>query len=221
MKVKEKNQARELRLKGLSVNEIREKLNVAKSSVSIWVRDIQLSEDQLQGLSIRGRSKKSIEKRRKARLANERAKRAKVIARAKEEFTSLVGSPLFLTGVSLYWSEGGKTKRSLVRLDNSDPEMIKVFMRFLREFCEVPEEKFRGHIHIHSHLAVEKAEHYWSEITKIPINQFFKTYSKPSKASKGKRDSLPHGTFDVYVCDTELFLKIKGWSQGLVQYLAK
>ena len=92
-------------------------------------------------------------------------------------------------------------------------------MRFFREICNVPDDKFRGHIHIHSHLAAKNAEIYWSNISQIPQTQFFKTYKKTSRASLGKKDTLPYGTFDIYVCSTELFLKIKGWINGICKNL--
>ena len=48
MKYKEKLEARRLRKEeGLSLKEIAEKVGVAKSSVSLWVRDIELSDEQL------------------------------------------------------------------------------------------------------------------------------------------------------------------------------
>ena len=72
----------------------------------------------------------------------------------------------------------------------------------------VEDKKFRGHIHIHSHLDVKKAEQYWSRVSTIPRSQFYKTYTKPSIASKGKKDNLPYGTFDIYVNNTKLFLQI-------------
>ncbi len=114
----------------------------------------------------------------------------------------------------LYWAEGGKTQR-LVRFSNADPEMIKIMMTFFRKICLVPEVKFRGYIHIHPHLKHEEAEKYWSAVSKIPLEQFFKTYRKPNKSSQNKKDSLIYGTFDIYVLDTELFLKITGWAKGI------
>lgn len=52
-RVKEQVKARRLRAQGKSINEIVEKIDVAKSSVSIWVRDIRLSTDQKKRLAIR------------------------------------------------------------------------------------------------------------------------------------------------------------------------
>ncbi|PIR66218.1 MAG: hypothetical protein COU51_05035 [Parcubacteria group bacterium CG10_big_fil_rev_8_21_14_0_10_36_14] len=213
MKMNEKQKARELRKQGLSMNEIRNKLKVSKSSVSIWVRDVELTERQKQELSKKGIKTEVVEKRRNTRLYRERIQRQTVVNKAKKDITKFSEKDLFLTGVVFYWAEGGKTQRGLVRFSNGDPNAIEVMMKFFRKTCAVPEKKFRGHIHIHCHLDVKKAEKYWSEVTKIPIKQFFKTYNKPNKSSKNTRTSLPYGTFDIYVCDTKLFLKLKGWAE--------
>ena len=45
-----KLKARKLRRSGISINKIAKKLTVSKSSVSIWTRDIFLSEGQLDKL---------------------------------------------------------------------------------------------------------------------------------------------------------------------------
>jgi hypothetical protein len=86
-----------------------------------------------------------------------------------------------------------------------------MMMRFFREICEVPEEKFRGYIHAFEHSDIHKIEKYWSNMTRIPLSQFYKTYTKQSSATLSKRQTIPNGTFDIYVCDTNLFLKIIAW----------
>ena len=90
-------------------------------------------------------------------------------------------------------------------------------MIFFRRVCKIPESKFRGYIHLHPHLSQERAENYWSKVAGIPLSQFFKTYNKPNKSSQNKKDSLPFGTFDIYICDTELFLKLKGWREKVYE----
>jgi len=42
------------------------------------------------------------------------------------------------TGIMLYWGEGAKTG-SAVKFANSNPDMIKVFLLFLRKICGVDE----------------------------------------------------------------------------------
>lgn len=211
MKLLEKEKARVLRKQGKSINQIVEEAGLSKASVSEWVRDIILTNDQKSNLSQRGRSFESIEKRRLNRLTNESAKRQIVIDKAKEDFTSISVEQLKLIGIILYLGEGGKTERGIARVSNSDPLVIKMMMRFFREICKVPEEKFRGHIHTFAHADVDKTEKYWSKITGIRMSQFHKTYIKASSASLQKRYTLPFGTMSINVCDTKLFLTIKGW----------
>ena len=215
MKLKEKNLALNLRKQGWSMNEIKDKLRVSKSSISLWVRNIKLTDDQKRALSQKGLTKESIERRRATRLSRENARRQIIVDAAREEIDTLSELELKLIGVALYWAEGGKTNRGSVQLSNGDPRIIRLMMKFFKKICKVPKEKFRAHIHIHPHLNIKKAENYWSSISGIPLNQFYKTYSKPNKASQNKKDSLPFGTFDIYVHSTELFLKIKGWIEGI------
>lgn len=215
MKKQEKDTARALRKEGLSINEIAQKVGVSKASVSLWVRDIELSTKQRSKLNANGFSVDVIEKRRIKRIRNTREKHQAVITEAKRDVGCLTRRELFLVGTALYWGEGGKTERGMARISNSDPLLIQLMMRFFLEICSVEPKKFRGHVHTFSHLNAKKAERYWSSVSGIPQEQFYKTYSKPSVASEGKMDSLPYGTFQIYVCDTTLFFRIKGWVEAL------
>ncbi len=215
MKVIEKERARALRKKGYSINQIIEETGLSKASISLWVRDIVLTKHQKKKISARGRSIESVEKRRINRLNNEKKKRQIIIDNAKKEFSNISLEQLKLIGIILYLGEGGKTNRGMVRLANSDPMVIKIMMRFFREVCKVPESKFRASIHTFSHADVEKTERYWSQLSGIPRKQFFKTYTKPSSVSLQKRHTLPYGTFDIYICDTKLFLTIMGWIEKI------
>lgn len=215
MKIIEREQARTLRKKGYSINQIVKKAGFTKSSVSLWVRDIVLTKTQKKKLSENGRSVESVERRRAARLTNEQAKRQIIFDKAKEDYSTISREELKLIGIILYLGEGAKSARAMARLANADPAVIKIMMRFFREICNVPEEKFRAHIHIFSHLDIERTEKYWSKVIGIPRKQFYKTYTKPSAASLQKRDKLPFGTVDISVNDTKLFLTITGWMEKI------
>ena len=219
MRFKEKQKAIALRNLGQSIKKIAKTLDVAKSSVSVWVRNVKLTKKQKSILSLSGHSSIVNEKRRLTRLSNELAKRNIVISKAEKDINNLSNYELKIIGTMLYWAEGRKRGTRVVSFSNSDPNMIKIIMRFFREVCLVPENKFRGHIHIHSHLVVNRALKHWSKITHIPYKQFYKTYCIPSISSKGKMDSLPNGTLDVYIGDSNLFLKIMGWINGTINKL--
>jgi len=217
MKTKEIHLAKKLRKQGWSMNDIQRKLNVSKSSVSRWVRDIHLSKQQRKKLTQRGFSKEAIEKRRETRLKNERAKRQIIIDKAKSNIRTLSKRDIKIIGTVLYWGEGSKTQRGSIKISNSDPKIIILSMIFFRKICEVPEHKFRGRLHIHSHFKAKKTEKFWSNLTKIPLSQFHKTHIKKSIASKNKRHTIPLGTFEIYIGDTHLFLKIKGWIEKIFE----
>lgn len=219
MKKVERDKARALRRQGYSMNEIVRTLGIAKSSVSLWTKDIELSAQHRKRLSERGRSIESIERRRQARLRNERARRRPFFEQAVADITEMTQDQLFLIGVALYWGEGSKTKRGTVDFTNSDPQSIQIMMRFFREVCNVPRSKFRGHVILHPHLDAEKAERYWSRISGVPRSQFYKTTMQHNRASKNKKDSLPLGTFAIAVHDTILFLRIIGWMEGVYSHL--
>lgn len=219
MKYLEKQKSILLRRKGRSIKEIARLVRVAKSSVSAWVRNVPLNSKQILFLKKKGFTSEVIEKRRQKRLFNESVKREAIMLEGGREIANISRNDLRLIGLSLYWGEGGKTQHGSARISNSDPAVIKTMMRFFREICLVKEKRFRGHIHIHSHLNAKKAEEYWSKISGIPKNQFYKTYTKPSIASQNKKDTLPYGTFDIYVCDTKLFLRIIGQIEKIKKIL--
>lgn len=215
MKRTERDKAITLRKKGMSLSDISKTLNASKGSVSVWVRNVELTARQRDALNIKGFSIDAIEKRRKARIAGTLHRHRAVMNTAKLSIKELSRQELMLVGSALYWGEGAKNIRNGACVSNSDPDVIRIMMRFFKEILGVPAGKFRGHVHTFSHLNAQAAEKYWSKVSGIPLKQFYKTYSKPSVASLGKKDSLPYGTFQLSVCDTQVFLTIAGWIERL------
>lgn len=216
MSIIRRQQAVILRKKGASIKAIALQLQAAQSSVSIWVREVKLTQEQTMRLRSNTHTPEVIERRRQSRLNSELAKRTAVIKAAKREITMLSRRELWLIGTALYWAEGSKTQRT-VQFANGDIRMVLLMLRYFREICEVDETKIRGCIHIHESLDVQAAESYWIKATGIAANKFYKTYNKPNKASKGLRHSLPNGVCNVYVLDAKLLLKIKGWIEGIYE----
>jgi len=63
-------------------------------------------------------------------------------------------------------------------------------MRWLRDFCGFPEDKFIGAIWIHDDLNVKAAIRFWSRLTGIPECQFQKTYIAELKEKCAKEFQL-------------------------------
>ena len=96
-------------------------------------------------------------------------------------------------GVALYLAEGAKTERRL-SMANSDPNLLRLFMRWTREFHGLTE--FSCAINLHADNDEEAARRYWANELSIPTTNFTKTYVKPD--GKGHRKNhLEHGVARV------------------------
>ena len=126
---------------------------------------------------------------------------------------------LLIIGAALYWGEGAKKmaeSRVSLSFVNSDPEMIRIFMRFLREVIRVPEIKIRGGIHLYKNIDHTKARNFWAKITALPSDRFY-IVNQVSRASKGKRGTtLPFGTLTLKVNNRKPYYIVKGMIDGLI-----
>jgi hypothetical protein len=128
---------RELRRLGLSYGEIMELIPVKKSTLATWCRDVELTPEQIHQIKLRrapvpGIPRDTNRKRREEIVELRRVARAV----ASELFTD----PHWIAGLVLYWAEGAKT-RNHVRMANSDPRVLRLFIRWVREFID-PEARF-------------------------------------------------------------------------------
>lgn len=213
MKFKERLEAIKLRKTGRSYKEIKKELGVSRSTLSMWLRDIELTPKQ------KARLFKKQELFLYAGAKSQQRKRIerteKIINQAKREFDGFSRNPIFLPGIMLYWAEGNKKTES-IKFSNSDPLMIKFMMRWFREICNVPEEKFRISLHIHELLSRKNVERYWSKLTGIPLKQFQKTFVKPTSLGQ-RRNILYNGTCVICIFDRNLFRRIQGWKTGFLE----
>lgn len=219
MKTIEKEKAIELRRQGKTLSEIMEIVPVSKGSLSYWLHDIKLTNRQIGRIKYKNDKIKckfieyNLMKKEKALKAKEA-----IFNSAAREIGKLSREQLRLVGIALYWAEGYRAHAcSSVDFTNSDPEMIKLIMRWFRDVCGVPEERFRVRLQLHGVPEEDKAKVYWSKITGVPNKQFTKAYIKTSPSSKNKTGRvLPYGICSVRVFDTALFNKIQGWIKGLM-----
>ena len=219
MKVEERNRARQLRSKGWSLRAIAFEIKCSKSVVSKWISDIQLTEKQIEKLKDnqdRGRARAAQHpnspKKKWERIRNE------IIEQSSTEMpTTFSKTELKIIGAALYWAEGYNASRNYFLFTNSNPDMIKVMMHFLKECCNVPLNKIKGRVNIHPHLDIKKAEKFWLNVTGMHRCNLNKPLLAVSRASKHKKDTLPMGTFNIGICDVYLLSKVKGWIKGIAK----
>ena len=77
-----------------------------------------------------------------------------------------------------------------MKFTNSDTTLISNFLFFLRVGFNIDESKLRALVHIHEYHDDIAQKRFWSEITKIPLSQFHKSYKKPN-TGKRYRENYP------------------------------
>lgn len=213
MKTEERAEARRLRHdEGLAIGEIARRVGVARSSVSVWVRDIELTRDQRATLQranpaytsqLRGAAR-NAERGRDRRLAHQ--------VEGREMAGRL--DPLHAAGVMLYWAEGDKGSKHSARLSNSDPELLRFFLRFVRETFAIPDRSLRVRCNLFAdHLDKQRAiEEFWLDQLRLPPSCLTKSvvnvYSKHSQ--KKRQNTLPYGTARLCVHSTRVVQHIFG-----------
>lgn len=219
-KLKEKEKAIKLRKRGLSYSEILKKVHVSKSTLSSWLRSVHLTKRQKQRLT-----KKKLEAMKRGWKAY-REKRIlitkKIKKEAEQEVVSINSRELWLIGTAIYWVEGHKEKQkgSLVELGNSDPKLIKIFLKWLQKICKVPQKDihFRIFLHKAAKNKLPEVQKYWAGISNFPIKSFQKiSWKKHNIKTKRKNTGKNYyGLLRVIVRkSTNLNRKIQGWIEGI------
>ena len=171
--------AQTLRRKGVSIIEIARKLGVAKSTASIWCLEIKLTSDQEKRL--RENSTLAGAKGRFLGAETNRLKKTAALDAARvcinKALGHISGRDILVAGPSLYWAEGSKSSGSSLSFVNSDSDMIRLIVSWLKSNFGAVEDDFILRVAINEiHRPRErKVLEYWSRCLKVPQNQFRKT----------------------------------------------
>lgn len=175
----DKNFAIKLRKQGKSYSQIKAELGVSKSTLSLWLRDLPLSEKRLREL--RDFSQIRIEKTRATKLLKKQTRRKSVYKKVAEDIESTKDKEFF-AGFYLYWGEGTKTAEYTVALTSSDTAIIACFIKWL-QMLGVSKEDMRVKLHVYSDQNVAERIAFWSDATGLSSAQFYKPYVKNSLLS--------------------------------------
>ncbi len=219
-KSKQKLEAQKLRSEGISIKSIANKVGVSTSTVSLWSRDIRLTKEQI--LRLEKNSKDPFYGRRLAYSLKQQstriAKEKEIIKNAKEIVGHLTQRDLLISGTALYWAEGFK-KDKMVGFANTDPEMINFFLNWVRNCLEVSPELIKLRVGINEHHKYREMDiqEYWSKITNVPLNSFYKPYYQKVVWKKEYEHPEEYfGTLRIRILkSTDLLRKIKGLIDGI------
>lgn len=224
----DKQKAIGLRLTGKTYTEISKVLHIPKSTLSGWLHSIELSGQARERIAQKYKigSYKGLLQKAKLQTEMAIARSVKTRLESEKDIIKIGDKELFLIGLGLYLGEGHKKaittngiKRTYhpVSLSNSDPLIVKLFIKFLIRICQVDKERIKLSIHMYSRQDEQKAKIFWIETTQLPGSNFRQSYFGVSKASKRKKphNHLPNGTLKITVHDTMLYHRIMGWLNGL------
>jgi len=198
----EKQKALEMRKRGMSYSQIKEKLGVSKSTLSGWLYSMPLSEERIKEL--RDDNPVRIERYRNTMRIKREERLYRQYQIVKKDIGVLSRRDLFIGGLFLFWGEGGKTLNGNTALSNTDPSVLKFFIRWLK-VLEVPKDKLRVRLHVYADMNNETTKQYWSKILGIPLKSFIKSYVKKSNISDlTYKNGYGHGTCMVSVANKVL-----------------
>jgi hypothetical protein len=212
MKTAERDMARILRREGcLSIRDIERQLGVARSSVSRWVRDIELTPEQDEALLERNpaRNRQIAGNAAWSAMCRERRSRWQEEGRA----AAGRGEATHVAGCMLFWAEGSRAQNT-VQFTNSDPAMLAFFTRFLRAYFDVKDDDFHVWCNLFAdHLDRQREiEDFWLDTIGLSRSCLGKTaVNRYSRHSKRERlNMLPYGTCRVSVHRTAIVQHIYG-----------
>jgi predicted DNA-binding ribbon-helix-helix protein len=215
-----KERALTMRRRGSSINSIANSLSVSKSTVSGWCRDISLTKTQINKIAKESKHNATRALLKSAERQRELRKIAMTEARVlgRKDIGTVNKRDIFMVGLGLYWGEGYKKGSQELGFTNSDPLMIRFYIKWL-EVCfgiKKTDLILRVSINsIHSHR-VNQVESYWSSLLSIQRTQFTMTSLIQSISKKYKENQNHYGTLRVKVRrGTQLRRRILGAIEAL------
>lgn len=210
-----------MRQRGQSIRNISSDLSVAKSTVSLWCRNIELTKNQVKKLLIN--KKEGATRGRLRGAATMKKRRIEKINKYEKEgmkkFKFLNKNEFLVAGLALYLGEGSKKERR-VSFINSDPRIIKFVINWLKQFFDVNKKSLVFSVMINDiHRPRENVLiKYWSNYLGMSASQFRKTVFIKAKQKKVYKNYHNHyGILKIRVLkSSDLFYKIMGLIDGIM-----
>lgn len=122
---------------------------------------------------------------------------------------------LFGLGLGIYWGEGEKVSRHQLRVTNTDPDILKTYIRFLLEICQIKREKITYSIICFNDTSPKDALSYWSKELEISDKKFGKIVQIPPQGKGTYKRKNKTGICTVTVSN----VKLKMWIMGELEKL--
>jgi transcriptional regulator with XRE-family HTH domain len=203
-KVPQQQRACELRAEAWTLQEIATELGVSKSSVSLWVRDVEFTPNP---------RRRTREPRPSSLHVQKLAEIERLDAEGVETIGQLTEREFMILGTALYIGEGFKRDHQ-VGMANTDPRVLRAFVTWLRRCFGIDESRLRVRLYLHEGLDLEDAERYWSELLSIPRAQFRKPYRAAADPTRRTAKHV-YGCPAVTYGDSTLHRRVMGLARAL------
>ncbi len=205
-RIEDRRKAIELRLSGKTYSEIKNALQLSKSTLSNWLSNYPLTETQKKKLmeSVKHNKYLAIEKIRATKFKKKQSRLKKAYKTEEKKLLPFNQEEFYLSGLFLYWGEGVKGFNSTVSLNNTDPKVVIFFYHWLTKALHVPKKRVRVILHLYQDMDIQSSINFWSKTLGISPKQFIKPYVKKTLKSLIDQKGFGHGTCGLYVYNSAL-----------------
>lgn len=164
-----------LRKQGKSIRDIETSLGIPRSTLSGWFKNIKLTKSQYKSLENKYRQalinarKKAVvwhnqQKTDRLKFAENEAEKTLAKINASQEITEL--------GLALLYLGEGFKKSPRTGMGNSDPLLLKFFLKIILNIYKIDIEKIRFELHIRADQNPNLVKSYWTKELGVPLHRF-------------------------------------------------
>lgn len=124
-------------------------------------------------------------------------------------------SKLFGLGLGIYWGEGEKVSKHQLRVTNTDPDVLRTYIRFLLTICQIKKEKITYSIICFNDVDPKDAALYWTKELQLSEGKFGKIVQIPPQGKGTYKRKNKTGVCTVTVSN----IKLKSWIMGELEKL--
>lgn len=151
---------------------------------------------------------------RKSNVDRRSQKEASRLSFGAKPVTFTVNKPLTLenkileaVGATLYWGEGYKSsKASGIDFANSDPQMVLIFLSFLRKRYSPEEKRIKILLYCYANQDVPQLIKFWSTLLNVPKSQFTKPYIRRDYKADGRK--MKYGLVHIRYSDKKMLIDL-------------
>jgi len=215
-KLLERRKVVELRKQGKSYSEIKKIVSVSKSSLSLWLENVPLTNEQILGL--KRKKERAVERFIKSMKLKRENRLNGFYKIQTKKWIPLSTREKFIAGLFLYWGEGSKKSFNNINITNTDPAVIKFSLYWIENCLLIPKNRIFIKLHLYKDMDIQKETDFWIKELGVNKEQFKRPYIKDTFKKDIDQKGFGHGTCGVWAYKTKIkeniLMAIKAISDG-------